>query len=102
MGCDTTRKMATLLILIMLLAALFGGCGSRARVERATVRVDFADGLPTDYHEFASGGAMPQIKLVFSVDATVRDFKLLALTVSEAGKDGELSFSAKEIFVLIS
>lgn len=67
----------------------------------ATVSVDFADaGLPAGTYETFTAVDEPQTKIILSTNATVRDFKVLALTDGDVDDDGEMHFNVQELYTL--
>ncbi len=66
----------------------------------ATVSVLFADdSLPPEgkYDTFNTGTEPPQTRIVLSTSATVRDFKVLALTNGDADEQGDMHFDVREL-----
>lgn len=64
------------------------------------VRVQFAkDALSgvSEYDVFVAGKSEHQVKVAFSASATVRDFKVLALSAPDF-KDGKMTFKVKELY----
>lgn len=68
----------------------------------ATITVHFADdGMPAaGKYETCTAVESPQTRIVLSTNATVRDFKVLALTEADMDDDGEMHFKTEEIYKL--
>lgn len=68
----------------------------------ATVSARFAqDSLPAagQYESFTAVES-PQTKIVISTNATVRDFKVLALTNGDFDENGQMHFDVEELYTL--
>lgn len=66
----------------------------------ATVSVREADNMfdGTNADFFTAETGEMQTRIVFSTDAAVRDFKVLALSFDEISEDGNIRFSKKELY----
>lgn len=87
-----------LLLALVMTASAFGNAGAKP-----LVRVREAEGVLSGlsaYDEFIADTTEPQVKVVFSTETDVRDFKVLALTFENADDNGRITFSAKELYAL--
>lgn len=70
--------------------------GSPVRVQWAE---DVLPGLAV-YDEFIADTSDGQVKVVFSTDSRVTDFKVLALTFESADENGNVSFAKQELYAV--
>lgn len=68
----------------------------------ATIDVDFAKDSQLVSGQYESFKALesPQTKIILSTNATVRDFKVLALTNGDVDEDGNMTFDVEELYTL--
>ena len=68
----------------------------------ATINVDFAKDNQLSDGQFESFTAVepPQTKIIFSTNATVRNFNVLALTNGDVDEDGDMTFDVEELYTL--
>ncbi len=69
---------------------------------QATVSVRFAESsLPADgQYETFTAVESPQTRIMLSTNATVRDFKVLALTNGDVDEEGNMHFDVQELYTL--
>ena len=58
--------------------------------------------LYSDYDEFVADKTEPQVKVAFSTDSLVENFKVLALSLEDVDENGQMTFSEKQLYTLDS
>lgn len=90
-----------LLLALAVAAPVFASAPEDAETPEELVRVQEAEGAPAGFsgHDtFIADTTEPQVKVLFSTEKGARDFKVLALTLEDAGE--RITFSAKELYAL--
>ena len=92
-------------LLLVLAVAAFASAASTDGDGSAEplVRVQEGEGALAGFPEhdtFIADATEPQVKVLFSTERGVRDFKVLALTLENVDKDGKITFSVKELYAL--
>ena len=76
----------------------YGGLEKPEYAENPTVSAVYGNDYTGEYDSFAADYTDYAVDVVFTTDATVRNFKVLALTLNEITDDGEVSFFFEELY----
>lgn len=78
--------------------AEYGGVEKPEYAENPTVSVVYGNDYTGEYDSFAVDDADYAVDVVFTTDGTVRNFKVIALTLNEITDDGYMSFFFEELY----
>ena len=78
--------------------AEYGGVQKPEYAENPTVSAVYGNNYTGEYDSFAADDADYAVEVVFTTDAAVRNFKVLALTLDEITDDGYVSFFFEELY----
>ena len=72
------------------------------RADASSVVAQWAEALPegTPHEEFIADSTEQQVRIAFSSPAGVKDFKVLALSITHVDEHGRAAFSTKELYAL--
>jgi len=76
----------------------YGGAEKPAYPGNPTVSAVYGKDYTGEYDSFAADYTDYAVDVVFTTDGTVRNFKVLALTLKEITEDGSMSFSFKDMY----
>ena len=76
----------------------YGGLEKPEYAENPTVSAVYGNDYTGEYDSFVADDADYAVDVVFTTDAAVRNFKVLALTLNEITDDGEVSFFFEELY----
>lgn len=78
--------------------AEYGGVEKPEYPENPTVSAVYGNDYTGEYESFAADYTDYAVDVVFTTDGTVRNFKVLALTLNEITDDGYMSFLFKDLY----
>ena len=76
----------------------YGGVEKPAYPENPTVSAVYSNDYTGEYDSYAADYTDYAVDVVFTTDGTVRNFKVLALTLNEITDDGYMSFFFKDLY----
>ena len=79
--------------------AEYGGVEKPEYAENPTVSAVYGNDYTGECDSFAADDADYAVDVVFTTDAAVRNFKVIALTLNEITDDGYMSFSFKDLYI---
>jgi len=85
-------------VLDLITFAEYGGVQKPAYPENPTVSAVYGNDYTGDYDFFAADDADYAVDVVFTTDSTVRNFKIIALTLNEITNDGYISFFFEDLY----
>ena len=97
-------KKKLLAALVISVPLLFGTCyaadhaGNRAEVQVQIVEGDMAS-RSSAYDTFIASSSEPRVRMVFSVESPVKDFKVLALSATDIDANGKVIYAVDERYV---
>ena len=79
--------------------AEYGGVEKPAYPENPTVSAVYGNDYTGEYDSFTADDAEYAVDVVFTTDGTVRNFKVIALTLNEITDDGYVSFFFDDLYI---
>lgn len=76
----------------------YGGLEKPMYAENPTITAFYDHEYAGAYDEYTADDSEYAAKVVFTTDGTVRDFKILALTVTDVSEEGSVSFAFDELY----
>ncbi len=78
---------------------VYGGLEKPVYAENPTITVLYDHEYTGKYDEYTADDSEYAAKVVFTTDGAVRDFKVIALTVTDVSEDGNISFMFNDLYV---
>ncbi|MBR3997584.1 MAG: hypothetical protein IKI93_04490, partial [Clostridia bacterium] len=85
-------------VLDLITFAEYGGVEKPAYPENPTVSAVYGNDYTGEYDSFAADDGDYAVDVVFTTDGTVRNFKVLSLTLNEITDDGYVSFFFEDLY----